>query len=147
MHFCTFLTCNCNHNAIEMMKEKSTSDRSDKKKAKVTPLPTLILVLRWFCICAPLKTTSVPTKIAYIFFTFIGFLMTMVLIGGSVTFFLKFMKIDLEEALYALCQISVHSGVLYVYIVAFFLRRKFEAIFENLSKIYRTSKSSLSIRK
>lgn len=104
------------------------------------PLVTTTLVCRWFCICAPEDNSTTSKKIAYILLTSIAFVVTLALVAASMTFFMKNVSNDLEEALYALCQIVVHSGLLYVIIVAFFLRHKIRVIFNSLAEIYDASK-------
>lgn len=106
--------------------------------SKMKPLLKISEVFQWFCMFD--TNNDIKSKrITYFIFTSTGFIATIILLAASMTFFSEYVRIDLEEALYALCQIAVHSGVLYVFIVAFILRRRIFTIFESLSKIYELS--------
>lgn len=61
-------------------------------------------------------------------------------IAASVAFFLKFVSINLEEALYAFSLTIAFSGGLYIILIALFTRQKISSIFVNLSELYESSK-------
>lgn len=65
------------------------------------------------------------------------------MISASVAYFFKMVMIDLQEALYALLQIVVFIGFIYVAFVAILLRYKISEIFDKLALIYDACKNEL----
>lgn len=59
---------------------------------------------------------------------------------AGTTFFVKSISVDLETAMYSLCQISGLGNMAYMMIVSFFLRQKFTNTVNSLIQIYRESK-------
>lgn len=104
------------------------------------PLETTKRVLTWLCVCPADESTSIKQKKMYAIFTFMvcfscisGFL-------GSVAFFIKFMKSDLENSLIALIVLAACAAIIIGIIVAFLFRHKINEIFEDLSTIYSACK-------
>lgn len=103
---------------------------------KIKPLETNRRVLIWLCMFLPDETASKREKLTYIVFTVCGVCTILSMLAASVTFFVKFVSIDLEESLYALVKISAYLCLTYMMIVVFILRHKISDIFEKLSTIY-----------
>lgn len=105
------------------------------------PLVTTKKFLTWLCICPLDENSNKSKKLFCIAFSVIFIGNQVVAFAGSLTFFLKYVSIDLEVCLYALFQLAAEVGVMYMIIVAFIHRFKIAALFENLSKIYDESKN------
>lgn len=110
-------------------------------QVKMEPLSTNQRVLRWLCICPATKNTSESIKWARVLFSWTIFTLNLFAFVLPVLFFVKFISTDLESCLYALFQIPTTGNIVYMTIIAFFLRHKITAVFENLSIIYAASKN------
>lgn len=103
---------------------------------KIKPLQTNRLIMTWLCLCHEDEATSKWKKLAYIIcaltLSFAFFSMSVV----SVTFVVKYFKVDLEEALYAVFQVSGYFAQIYTMISAFILRNEISGIFLKLYDIY-----------
>lgn len=100
------------------------------------PLESTQQVMKWLCMCAPDPTEKTSKQIAYVVCVSTGIVFYLGMIASSVAFFMKYVSIDVGESLYALYQISV-SGMLYVVIVAIFMRHRINSLFQKLMLIYK----------
>lgn len=55
---------------------------------------------------------------------------------SSILFFMKYVTVDFNAAVFSLLQIAIYFGLFYTMVVVAFSRREITDIFENLSKIY-----------
>lgn len=108
------------------------------------PLVTSRLVLTFLC-GHPSESASKWQKIAYSAFYIIGVVSLYVYLETSVRYFVKFMVINLEEALYTVFQIAANATILYFCIIAFFSKYKMAGMFQKLSKIYETGNNSIDL--
>lgn len=97
-------------------------------------------VLVLLCMCPPDKTISVANKIVCTVFALIIFILNAMVVEVHLSFFLKFLSIDLAESLYALMYAIAFFAPVYGMISTLFVREQFGGIFKELSVIYRTSK-------
>lgn len=104
------------------------------------PLETNKKVLTWLSICPLDKNANWNQKLVRIAFSFVFIGNQVVAFAGSLTFFLKYVSVDLEQCLYALFQLAAEVSVMYMLTIAFVQRYKITALFDNLSKIYDASK-------
>lgn len=109
----------------------------------MNPLKTSQRVLAWLCICPFDESANKRTKI--IIFALSIFAANLCSVAASVAFFFTFVSINLEESLYSILQIAAYFYVTYAMIMTFISRRKFNTIFEKLSKIFDTSKNPFKI--
>lgn len=104
------------------------------------PLKTSQRILTWLFVCQPGETISDRKKMAM----FLSGLVIIIANVGSMScatvFFINELKIDLEESLYALFQISAVYFVIYMQIMGFFSRQKIGNMFDNLTELYGTCK-------
>lgn len=112
---------------------------------EVKPLPTQRKVLTWLCIYYSDKNESKMQKIIK-FSCYATFILSFIsCITGSLMYYNKFASINLEESLFALYQIVAQSAILYMFLIAFLLKRQITGIFDELSTIYKASKTIYSI--
>lgn len=111
----------------------------------IIPLKTCRRVLTWVFVCPVSKPLSNWKKLAYIALSLLIPTLIMMNISASVTFFLKFVSIDLAKSVCALSPFTANTGLFYVTIVVFIGRHKIHAMFESLSKIYESRETFLSI--
>lgn len=104
---------------------------------RIKPFKTNRLILTWLSMYPADETARKWKKIAHIITTLIILIITFCMISSSVAFFVRFVSVDLEEALYSLGQIIGYSMVLYMFIVGIFLRHKINAIILRLTDIYK----------
>lgn len=97
-------------------------------------------VLIWLCVCAPPEGTSQWKKLGYVLFSFGVFFSIVYSTFYVVVFFLEYIRIDLEESLYAFFQINAVCGVVYMMIAGIFLRYKVKDMLDNLTSLYKASK-------
>lgn len=109
------------------------------------PLKTNRRVLTWLCMCPANEATEKWKKIAYTSLSITAVLLIVCAFLASVAYFGKFASTDLEEALYALFQIIGAVSLLFAIKIAYFSRNKIDAIFENLTKIYRKSENRFEL--
>lgn len=86
-----------------------------------------------FFLYPPAKTTSGWKKLAHITVGMVVVGTNLLGLAASETYFLRYLPIDLTQSLFALFHIVVAISML-------FLRHKMPPIFDNLSKIFHTSK-------
>lgn len=63
---------------------------------------------------------------------------------SSILFFMKYVAIDFNAAVFSLLQIAIYFGLFYTMIVVAFSRHQITSIFDNLQKIYDSRKTLLS---
>lgn len=102
------------------------------------PLPTTQRMLRLLSIC---PATSKGNRIICIAFSVFLFMSNMCALIASTKYFLDYISIDLEEALYAAFQMAAFYGLLYTIIVALMFRKKIVGFLSTLSKICEASKN------
>lgn len=103
---------------------------------EMEPLESTRRALIWLCVISD-GASSIWKKMANIAFTILLLLFFVTGFITSTIFFLKFVSIDLEEALYALFQIAGTTDGLYITTVGYLIRRKINRAMESLRKIYR----------
>lgn len=103
----------------------------------VKPMAINKRVLIWLCMYPVDNPTNTRTKLFYVIFSF--FIFASILSGflSALTFFLKFVTINLEESLYAFFQVvACFSGIYMMIITILLLRSKMGEIFDEFFKIY-----------
>lgn len=118
----------------------------NKFQVKMKPLETNQRVLIWLGVLRAPDTTNIFMKIFHILTTFIAFSIVLTSLSASVTFFLRYVRIDLEESLYALFQIASFSGLSYIIMFAFVMRNRTNVIFDKLTQIYNECKHRLTCK-
>lgn len=113
---------------------------------RMKPLVTNRRVLTWLCVHPADETTSKFEKISYFIFSLIVFSGILSSLIASIAFFYKYVKVDLEVALYAVSQIAAASSVLYAIIMTLFSRPGITDVFKRLTIIYNESKSKNYLR-
>lgn len=88
------------------------------------PLTTNQLMLTWLCFLPAKTTVSIQQKLAYLMAFLITFGVTVVCFFGCWAYLLKFLPIYLEEALYAVYEVSAGFGVIFMTLTALFQRYK-----------------------
>lgn len=115
-------------------------------KMQIQPLETNKKMLTRFCLLPAdeASTSTMKWMRGAVAFGAISFLL-----AGQIsfaTFFLKFVSVDLETALFAIWQLSGFSTLLYMILNMFLMRSKIKSTYEMLSNIYRTSKCRLVLK-
>lgn len=108
--------------------------------SQIKPLAMNQRVLTWTCICPIDVNTNKRKKLLFIIFTCAIYLSIICGLASSYAFLVAHLSTDLEEAFYALLQITVFAGLIYVQLIAFILRHKITAFLGTLSEIYESSK-------
>ena len=103
------------------------------------PMPINRHVLTWLYMFPPEAHTSRWKRLASQCLTSVVCMTLAGCIMSSVTFIVRFISIDLKDALYAMFPTIACSGLLYVHIVAIHSRQNISNLFEKLSQIYRKS--------
>lgn len=111
----------------------------------MNPLKTNQLILTWFGASPSHESLSKWIRIARCMFTLSVIIANFLSVFAGVLFILKFISINLEEAIFALFHTIAYSNMLYQSVMIVVLRRKLTTIFEHLSKIYDKSKESMLI--
>lgn len=107
---------------------------------KVIPLETTRRVLEWLCVYPSNEMVSNGTKVSYIIFSVILFILNVNGLMASAAYLLKFVSTDLESALYALFQTDALTATGYMNIVLLLSRHGFLDIFNGLNQIFVASK-------
>lgn len=103
-------------------------------------LPTARIVLTWLCVYPPdVSVSNAKRKIHYIF-TLIVIALQVIVFGVGLAFMLRYIMTDMAHSLFAFSVSLAHLAMIYVIIVAFFLRNEIPTIFETLQNIYNTCK-------
>lgn len=106
---------------------------------KMKPLVTNQWILTWFYVFpAGIAVKWSNILLSTTIFLIIS-LLSLICIALNVDYFLKFLKIDLEESLFALYQIAVGLMMANAIIVIFLSRHKLVNIFKSLDEIYKIS--------
>lgn len=103
------------------------------------PLSVYQRVLTWIYVCEDENLTKRQKCIRFVCYVVIGVIMLSLLIS-SLTFFFKFVAINLIDSLIALWEILTIGTMIYNMIVAYYSRNEFNNIFKNLLKIFETCK-------
>lgn len=106
----------------------------------MTPLSFNRKWLYWLSVYCDENDKSQGKTMLRFAFTACIILINTIALMSSVTFFMKYMQINLEAALYAFSLIIAFLGCLYIILITLFMRQKITTIFSNLSKIYESSK-------
>lgn len=104
------------------------------------PLVTNRRVMTWLCMCPAEKSASKKERIFYVAFAFTVTTTSLIFLLASVVYVMKYLLIDFEPSLYALFQAVAEVAMMNLVFVAFLMRHQIEAVFTQLSKIYRASK-------
>lgn len=104
------------------------------------PLVTNQRILRWFCVFPTNETIKLREKISYVLFTSIALAVTVGAIVSSGAFFVKHLRTDFKESLYALFQVVSLFGSVNAILAILLSRRKLDTIFTQLSTIYKERK-------
>lgn len=107
------------------------------------PLSTNRLMLTWLFFLPAETTVSIQQKLSYLLVFLIVFEVTVTYYIGYWAYLLKHLPIDLEEALYAVYEVSVAFGVIFITVAAPFERYKMNLIFEGLEIIYDERKNHI----
>lgn len=104
------------------------------------PLETGQQILTWYCIRPDEKPASEFQGIArLIIVTFLPIsVITCEL--SSILFFMKYVSIDFNAAVFSLLQIAIYFGLFYTMVVVAFSRRQITSIFDILAEIYEECK-------
>lgn len=105
----------------------------------MSALQTYRRILTWICICPDGEPTK-WSRPAHIAFTTFAIMSLVIGAMSSFAYFIAFLSVSTEDALYALCQIACSSIFIYIMFVAQFSKRNINEIFVNLSKIYDSRK-------
>lgn len=105
------------------------------------PLVTNRRVLTWLCVCSADEYTTIKPKMLYVSITIIVFVAILSAFAGTLAFVLKFFSVDLEASLLGFLPNVAYASGVYGMIVSFIIRKKINAIFDELMLIYNKSKS------
>lgn len=100
-------------------------------------------VLTWHCACTPDKSTSKWQRFAYKAYALISIVSVMSVTLLTLLFVVKNISTNLEEALFAIFQITGSGATIYVNLFAIRSQHKIAAIFKSLSEIYNASKKKI----
>lgn len=104
------------------------------------PLKLNRMWLSWLGVYPPDENASSTMKFICSIFPVIVLCGDLAGLFAGATFFLRSISVDLESAMYSLCQIAGLGNMAYMMIVSFFLRQKFTDTINGLMNIYRESK-------
>lgn len=107
---------------------------------KMMPLKPNQLVFAWFCVYSKNESPIWWKKALYITFTVIVWMVVIGAFSSSAAFFLKYASSDLEEALYAVFQMTTLLTMATGLALLHYFRQKLIDIFSKLSCIYEESK-------
>lgn len=100
------------------------------------PLKTAQRVLTWLCVYPADESASKWMKLAYL----ICYLSVLLGNFGNLTagaaYFVKYLSIDLEKALYAFSQMGALLTSAYIIVTLLLLRHRIVVVFDGLAKIY-----------
>lgn len=103
------------------------------------PLQTNRRILVWLWLCSESETRNKFKKLLSISFTFIVVASITFGLISSANYLWRFLSIDLQGSLFALYQSAGFLSILYAFVVMFISRHKIDAIFDDLTQIYRDS--------
>lgn len=104
------------------------------------PLVTTKRVLMWLGAIPFEKDISKRNRQLSTIFVFVSFLSQLCTFAAGMTFVAKFISINFERSLYEVCASLAFLTMMYVFVVAMFMRPKTLAIFEELAAIHAKSK-------
>lgn len=111
----------------------------------MTPLATNQLFLKWMYAFPSDESASILKKILYFVFPLSLIMAHFGAVAAGGCYMLKFLSVDLEEAIYALYHTICFLNMLYQSIAIVFLRGKLITIFKSLTIIYNESKNNILI--
>lgn len=103
------------------------------------PLATTRQMFTWLCIC-PIENLSLKKQFCCICFTLMIISALCSLMIASVAYAIKFISIDIENALYTVGQIFCWFPVLYSFITALTKRLDINMLYTKLDEIYAARK-------
>lgn len=106
----------------------------------MVPLKTNRLIFMWFLIFPREKNTSLLIAFAQYAFAVLCFVATVSGFFGSIIFVNRYIKTDLDAALFSVLQIAALFSATYMQIFGHILRKKFIAMIECFSKFYKSRK-------
>lgn len=107
------------------------------------PLATNRRILTWLCVCPFDRDTSIVEKMFFIILTLFLFALVSSALVSSIVFFANNVSVDIESSLYALVEIAAYSGLLYMLMVVFILRKRINRFLGTLETIYDESELKL----
>lgn len=107
------------------------------------PLVTNQRVLAWFNVCPVEETASKNEKMWCVVFSVIVPMFELIVLIGSVLFFVKNWSINIEDALLALFQIDIAILTIYITIAEYILQKKISDIFGKLTEICNKRNTSI----
>lgn len=118
-----------------------------KQETQMTPLNTnrkVLIVLGMHSADASVTQQQQIRNICIASAIFIAHLWGLV---SSAIYFIKFVSVDLESALFGILEVSGHVNMIYMMIIAFILRHRIAAIFTSLATIYTARMNDLPLDK
>lgn len=103
------------------------------------PLATNRWVLTWLCIYPPPKNTTTMKRLGHILFSFVTFAANFSYLVVSFIFLMKYIRVDLNEAFFAIYQVAGMLAPIYCNIIAYFIRHSLSTVLKGLTKIYHDS--------
>lgn len=103
------------------------------------PIASNRRVLTWLCLCPFDPSTSTWKRAFFVISTIFLFASEVGAFISSIIFFVKNVSNDLEGSLYAVFQFVAFTGLIYMSIVAFILRKRINMFLGTLSTIYEES--------
>lgn len=100
------------------------------------PLKTTRLVLTWLCVYPADESTSRWKKLAYLMCYLSVLLGNIGNLAAGAAYFIKYLLIDLEKALFAFSQMGALITSAYIIVTLLYLRHRIEVVFDGLAKIY-----------
>lgn len=104
------------------------------------PLPTTRRMMVWLSMCPSDQTTSRRQKINYIAYTLTILFVNLLSFLASLTFMTKFFSTDFDDVVFSCMTMTGEFGMIYIMIAAILMQNQIVEIFQNLSKIYKSSK-------
>lgn len=105
------------------------------------PLVTTKQVLMWLGAIPFEKNISKRKRQLSTIFVFLCFLSQLCTFAAGMAYVIKFISINFERSLYEVCASLAFLTMMYVFVVAMFMRQKTLGIFEELSAIHAQSKT------
>lgn len=113
--------------------------------SKMKPLAIDQQIFSWFGVSCTDTTPKLSKKMTSALFVVLIFGWEMFSLGISVTFFLRYISIDLEQSLYALFQVSGSFVMINAVVIILFSRHKIARVFKGLQSIYEASKQFVKL--
>lgn len=103
------------------------------------PLETTRRMMTWLCMHPADESTTPQQKLAYVTHTLVILFFHLVSFVASFVFFVKYVSIDFNGAIFAFMIGIGELGLIYFLIAAVLMRHQIESIFSSLSTIYESS--------